>query len=125
MKKFTSFLLLTAFMVMPAIAFAAAPTNLQDLIGRAQGLVKLLVPLVMSLAVLAFVWGLFNFIFHGGDTKKRTEGYSFMFYGILALFVMVSMWGLVNLLYNTIFGSGVGGGSGTGSGGGGSLPPFI
>ena len=48
-----------------------------------------------------------------------------MFYGILALFVMVSMWGLVNLLYNTIFGSGVGGGSGTGSGGGGSLPPFI
>lgn len=126
MKKFTRFLLLTAFMVLPAVAFAAAPQNLQDLVVRAQDFIRLLVPLAMSLAILAFVWGLLKYMFNADNPAKRKEGYSFMLYGILALFVMASVWGLVALLGNTIFGGGVGGGGGNGGGGGGTpIPPFI
>lgn len=89
----------------PAMVFAAAPTNLQGLIARFQDLINGLVPLAMSLAVLAFIWGLVVYIYNGSNPAKRSEGYMFMVYGIIALFVMTAMWGLVAVLNSTIFGA--------------------
>lgn len=76
-----------------------------------------LIVLVSSLAVLYFLWGVSKYILHGGNEEKREEGYHMMIYGIIALFVMVSMWGLVGVLSNTFL-SGVGGGYGSGFSGG-------
>ena len=89
----------------PVMAIAAAPTNLQGLIARFQDLINGLVPLAMSLAVLAFIWGLVVYIYNGSNPAKRSEGYTFMVYGIIALFVMTAMWGLVAILNGTIFGA--------------------
>ncbi|KKP74997.1 MAG: hypothetical protein UR79_C0002G0070 [Candidatus Campbellbacteria bacterium GW2011_GWD1_35_49] len=89
----------------PAMALAAAPTSLQDLIGRFQEIINMLVPLAMGLAVLAFIWGLVVYIYNGSNPAKRSEGYMFMVYGIIALFVMTTMWGLVAILNGTILGA--------------------
>lgn len=71
-----------------------------------------LIVLVSSLALLYFLWGVSKYIIHGGNEEKRAEGYQMMIYGIIALFVMVSVWGLVGVLANTFLGGGVGGGVG-------------
>lgn len=72
-----------------------------------------LIFLVGGLALLYFMWGVGKYILHGGDAEKRTEGYQMMIYGVIALFIMVSVWGLVAVLQNTFL-SGVGG-SGVGT----------
>lgn len=94
--------LITVFV--PGIVLAAQPENLRDLINRFTDLISLIIPLIMSLAVLAFLWGLANYIFHGGNETKRKEGQQFIVWGIIVLFVMVSVWGLVGIVSDTIFG---------------------
>lgn len=61
-----------------------------------------LVPLVFSIAFIVFLWGIFNFFIAGGaDEEKREKGKQFMIWGFVGFFVMVSVWGIVNLLVST------------------------
>jgi hypothetical protein len=72
---------------------------LLSLLALAQKLVSNLVPFMVSLAVLAFFWFLIEFIWKGGDdgeAKKRSL--TGMGYSILAIFVMVSIWGIIGLI---------------------------
>ncbi len=55
-----------------------------------------LVYLIIGLSVVIFLWGVFKFIRSDGEDK--TSGKEFMFWGIVGIFVMVSVWGLVNIL---------------------------
>jgi hypothetical protein len=65
-------------------------------------IINMLISIVISLAVVGFLWGIVKFLFNGANEKSRSEGRSFMLYGILTLFVMTSIWGLVNMLHGTI-----------------------
>ncbi len=58
-----------------------------------------LVPIVIALAVLVFLWGVFNaFILGGSDEGKRADGRKLMLWGIIAFVVMGALWGIVNLV---------------------------
>ena len=73
-------------------------TGLKDLIGAVGKLINVyLLPLFMAVALLVFLWGLARFIFKvGGDEKAVEEGRNIMIWGLLALFVMVSIWGIIS-----------------------------
>ena len=59
----------------------------------------ILVPLVFALAFLLFLWGVFKFFFWGGgDETKREEGKQLMLWAVIGFVLMVSIWGIVNLL---------------------------
>lgn len=58
-------------------------------------LVELAIPIVMGLALLGFFWGLAKYIFSQGNEKSTMEGKKVMLYGLVALFVMVSVWGII------------------------------
>lgn len=63
---------------------------------------SILTPLIYTLLVTAlvvFFWGVVQYIWSEG-TGKAT-GRSIMFWGVIALFVMTSVWGLVNLVKNS------------------------
>lgn len=64
-------------------------------------LIKSIVPLLFAVALVLFIWGVVQFIQGADNEEKRKTGRDFMIYGIIALFVMVSVWGLVNVLSNT------------------------
>lgn len=58
-----------------------------------------LVPLVFAIAFLVFIYGVFQyFILGGGDEEKRKEGRGLMLYAIIGFVLMVSIWGIVNLI---------------------------
>jgi hypothetical protein len=40
-------------------------------------------------------------VFLAADEEKKEKAKSTVIYGVIALFVMISIWGLVNILYNT------------------------
>jgi hypothetical protein len=90
-------------------AGSQAGSSLLNLLALAQTLVIRLVPFFIGLAVVVFFWYLIEFIWKGReDGAKRTEGLKGMGYAVLALFVMVSIWGLVGFL-GSFFGIGQGG----------------
>lgn len=58
-----------------------------------------LVPFVLALAFLAFIWGVFKFFVLGGsDEEKQKEGKSLMIYAIIGFVVIISFYGIVNLV---------------------------
>jgi fumarate reductase subunit D len=101
-KLIGAYVLTTAFF-MPLVAFAA-PANFKELIMIFLDIINDLVRFVMVLALLFFLFNVFKLVFANGDEKSIEEAKTFMFYGIIALFVMVSVWGLVNILTATLFG---------------------
>ena len=55
-----------------------------------------------GLAIIIFVYGLIQFIIHGDDEAARDKGRKTILWGTFGLFIMVSAWGIVYLISNTI-----------------------
>ncbi len=102
MKKNIFYGILIAMSVLPSIAFAA--NDVLGIVATVGGLIKFETPIISELALLYFFYGLAKFILNAGDEEKRAEGRSIMIWGIIALFVMVSVWGLVRILSQTFIG---------------------
>ncbi|MEK7552959.1 MAG: pilin [Patescibacteria group bacterium] len=60
-----------------------------------------IVGILLALSIVYFLIGVFKYIQSAGDEGKRKEGVTMMIYGIIGLFVFVSVWGLVSLLTGT------------------------
>ena len=78
-----------------------------DLRGLSANLVKIInsaITLIMGIAFVAFMIGLVRFIGTSGDDKSRSDGKQLMVWGIIALFVMTGVWGIVNIMQRTFFG---------------------
>lgn len=100
MKKL-AYLVAGAFLL-PAFAFAQV-RSLWDASNVITQIINgILVPLVFAIAFLVFIWGIFYyFILAGANDEKRKLGQNLMLYGLIGFFVMVSVWGLVNILVGT------------------------
>lgn len=61
------------------------------------GIVNALIPLVIALAVLHFLFNLAKYGLSKSPTERK-ETHGIIINGIIILFVMVSVWGLVNLI---------------------------
>jgi len=88
----------------PMFAFAApgdlveVSTFLDKLITFINGT---LVPLVFAVAFIVFLWGMFKtFILGGRRIIKKKKGKQLMMYAIVGFVVMISLWGIVNLVAN-------------------------
>ena len=80
------------------------------------GVLSPLIVLIITLALVYFLWGMANFILRADDEQGRAKGKQMMIWGIIALFVMFSVWALVGILQNTFLLGGGGGFGGSSSG---------
>jgi len=98
--------LIIALLVVPMLTFAqgAVPPLTTGTIGQTFTAIitfinSILVPFVFAVAFLVFIWGIFQtFILGGGDEEKQTKGKQLMLYAIVGFVLMVSIWGIVNLI---------------------------
>ncbi|MDO8572696.1 MAG: hypothetical protein Q7S11_02885 [bacterium] len=99
-RKFATFVVVLATLFMfPAFAFA---TTLSDFVAFfVDQILNPLIVVIVGLAVVYWLWGISKYILHADDAKAREEGRSMMIMGVIAIFVMVSMWGLINVLTAT------------------------
>lgn len=98
MKKLAPFAA-AALLALPALAMAQ--TSVFSLAATITNIINgVLVPLVFAIAFLMFIWGIFKY-FIGGSDDDRKNAVKIMLYGIVGFFVMVSVWGLVNILVGT------------------------
>ena len=60
---------------------------------------SVLIPLVLALALLLFIWGVIQyFILGADDQEKRETGRAYMLYAIIGLVAIVAVWGIVALV---------------------------
>jgi len=114
MKYFnTNKILLYGFVLMLLVLpLVSEADEIEDFFERVGGVVNSATLIVAGIALLAFIWGLVKFISSPGgsggkdDKGGRADGKKAMGWGIIAMFVMVSLWGIVTLLRISILGEG-------------------
>ncbi len=77
--------------------------TLTTIINTITGIAQAIIPILVSLAFLFFLWGLASFILSAGDAEKQKVGKDRMLWGGVALFFIVSIGGLLAILSQTFF----------------------
>ena len=57
--------------------------------------------LLVAVAFVLFIWGVFEFVAHAGDETKRTEGKKAIMWGIIGLVIIFGAYGIINLALGT------------------------
>ncbi|MDB5254243.1 MAG: protein of unknown function with transrane region [Parcubacteria group bacterium] len=91
-------------MITPTLAFAQINNNstFADVVKLFTDIVTLATPVVGGLALLTFLWGLTKFIMKAGDAGEHEEGKNLMIWGLIALFVMFSVFGIIKFAQRDI-----------------------
>jgi hypothetical protein len=83
---------------------SGAPRNFSELMCYVTDTLLLLVPLLSVASLLYFFWGIVKFLRSAGDGDERSRAKNSLMWGTIALFVMVSLWGIVSYLSGDFFG---------------------
>jgi hypothetical protein len=87
---------------LPLLAFAQVRSIYDAAAVITQIINGVLVPLVFAIAFVVFIWGIFTYFIAGGhDEEAKEKGKSLMLYGLIGFFLMIAVWGLVNILLGT------------------------
>lgn len=93
----------------PAVALAA-PGTFSDLVSRIVSIINLAIPALISAAIVLFMYNILGSfgIFGGENTFDKQKFRDAALWGIIILFVLVSIWGILEILRNTFLSSGGG-----------------
>lgn len=83
----------------PTLAFAATAINTGGIGDTLTAFLDLIntkvIPFLFAIAIVYFIWGLVKFVQNAGNEKEREAGKGMMIWGVVALAVMVSVYGLI------------------------------
>ena len=90
-----------------ALPFISLAEDINDISGLGSFIIdtinNVIVPVLFAVAFIVFLWGAFTtFILGAGSEEAKDKGKSLMLYSLIGFFVMVSIWGLVNILVGSI-----------------------
>ncbi len=91
-------LLLITILTIPNITFAIS--SFSDLVEKFVGLINVIIPILISLAIVIFFYNTGKGIFGNAKSsgEAQTQLKETLLWGVLIIFVMVSIWGILNLI---------------------------
>jgi ABC-type antimicrobial peptide transport system permease subunit len=92
--------------LVPGIAFAA-PGTFAELMILIIDIVGITIPVIIAGTLVVFFFGLAKTLMAAGDTDTLKEGRSIMAYGVISLFVVVAIWGILGIVHNSLFDGGI------------------
>lgn len=60
-----------------------------------------LIILLFAVALIVFFWGIFEFIAQSSSDEARERGKKNMVWGIIGMFIMFSVFGIINIILGT------------------------
>jgi len=104
-------------LLLPWIALAA-PKNFAEFAAVVVNLIDVATGVLMVFGLVVYFWGMAVNIPHFGDEKGSEKRKGFFLWGLIVLFVMFSIWGIIQILqaslfkgqYSPTYGPGVGSG---------------
>lgn len=93
-----------ALMVFSPHISSAAVGTFKEFMSQLIGLLDLATLALFSLAIVFFFWQVVRNLwgYDGGNVEQRNKLNQTLFWGILILFVMVSIWGIIAILQQTL-----------------------
>lgn len=82
----------------PSLAFAAEST-FRSILEEIGSILGVIVPILITVALAYFIYGVVKYIMAGEEGRKEAK--DIIIYGVIGLFAIVSVWGLVRLIQNT------------------------
>ncbi|MBI4079737.1 hypothetical protein HY414_00725 [Candidatus Kaiserbacteria bacterium] len=98
MRRITRVAFPVLALLLPSLASAA---TLIDTLVLASTFLNGVIGLFITLAIVVFFWGLIKYLMSMSQ-ENANEGLKIMFWGVIAIFVMVSIWGIIRLLQSTL-----------------------
>lgn len=87
----------------PALSFAQDFKPVNTLTNSVADIVSTLIPLVVGLALLFFFWGLAQFIYSlNQGSEALAVGKRKLIWGVVVLFIMVSIWGIISYMQRSL-----------------------
>lgn len=80
------------------------PTNFAELVSFFIGIINSILLLLLGLAFVVTVWNIISaWIIHADNDTKRAEGKQIVFTSVIVFVVLLSVWGILSLLQNSVF----------------------
>lgn len=80
------------------MAAVATPTDLTGIINLFTSIGLAVIPFLGAVAFLVFVWGVARFIKSAGSEKEVKDSKNLLIWGVVGLFVLVTIWGIIFFL---------------------------
>ena len=90
----------TLSFVTPLLVLAADDNGIIGLITIFSKILGVIMPVLVSLAVVYFIWGVIQYLLIGNEEKKK-KAKEAIISGLIGLFVIVSFWGIIKVITNT------------------------
>ena len=79
------------------------PTTFAELVNFFLGLINQIIPLIIGITFLFIIWKLIDaWIIHADDPGKIEEGRTIAITGVVVMVFMLSIWGILNILKNSL-----------------------
>jgi hypothetical protein len=65
-------------------------------------IVNPIIMLLFAVGLLVFAYGIFEMVWNGSDSSAREKGRTHMLGGVIGMFVMLSAWGLIYIIAETV-----------------------
>lgn len=92
-KKTLSKIVVSVAAATPMLAFAA--DDIAGIFDSASGVLTIAITFAFLLATAIFLYGVITYLAAGGDESKASEGKKYIIWGIIGLFAMIAIWGVV------------------------------
>ena len=83
----------------PLVALAQNPTQVIGIATGVKSVLNIVIPIMVTLAVIYFIWGVIKYVI-ATDEEDKKKGKDMMIYGIIGIFVIVAIWGIVFFIGN-------------------------
>ncbi|MBP9710864.1 MAG: hypothetical protein KBD50_01190 [Candidatus Pacebacteria bacterium] len=83
--------------------------KLSELVNQIVDLINSAIPVVVGVALLFYFLAIIRYISKAGDAGGKSEEKKTLLWGLIGLFVIFSIWGILNLFENMLFGCTVSG----------------
>jgi hypothetical protein len=80
-----------------------AEASVESLMGKVNKvIINPLIVLLFAMAVVYFIYGLTRYLVSPDNEEIRKSSKSHMLWGVIGMFIMVSVFGIMNLIMNTL-----------------------
>ncbi len=102
MKNFKNRLAIITLILIPNLSFAQNTRDLKSLATVITDYIQIAIFLILSLSILMFVYNVYKYFISGSDdVNSKKEAGLYVMWSVIGFFVMLSFWGLVNILMNS------------------------
>lgn len=77
-------------------------SSLSDVVGFVIGFINILIPLLTLLALVLLLYSALRYVLKAQESKGKSGEREAIMWGIIALFVIVSVWGILRIMCSTL-----------------------